>query len=203
MNKSESKYFNTALLMDKALIELLGKKDISYISVKEICLKAGVNRSTFYLHYETISDLLEETMEYIDNQFNESFENSQEHFTRHIDEIPLSELVLINHTYLEPYLKFVYDNRAVYRAAINNPAPMKTDKRYMDLKKHIIEPIMARFEIPDDLRNYRTAYYINGVWAVVQEWINGGCREPIEQIICIIEDCVRPDNALNNKRVGE
>lgn len=203
MNKSESKYFNTALLMDKALIELLGKKDISYISVKELCLKAGVNRSTFYLHYETIADLLEETMEYIDNQFNKSFENSQEHFTRHIDEIPLSELVLINHTYLEPYLKFVYDNRAVYRAAINNPATMKTDKRYMNLKKHIIEPIMARFEIPDDVRNYWTAYYISGIWAVIQEWINRGCREPIERIICIIEDCVRPDNALHNKRVGE
>lgn len=203
MNKSESKYFNTALLMDKALIELLGKKDISYISVKELCLKAGVNRSTFYLHYETIADLLEETTEYIDSQFNESFENLQKHFAWQIDEIPLSELVLINHTYLEPYLKFVYDNRAVYRAAINNPATMKTDKRYMNLKKHIIEPIMARFEIPDDVRNYWTAYYINGVWAIIQEWINGGCRESIEQIICIIEDCVRPDNALKNKRVGE
>lgn len=203
MNKSESKYFNTALLMDKALIELLGKKDISYISVKEICLKAGVNRSTFYLHYETISDLLEETLEYIDNQFNESFEKSKEHFTRHIDEIPLSELVLINHTYLEPYLKFVYDNRAVYRAAINNPATMKTDKRYMNLKKHILEPIMARFEIPDDVRNYWAAYYISGIWAVTQEWINGGCRELIERIICIIEDCVRADNALYNNRVGE
>ena len=66
MNKSESRYFNTALLMNQALIELLAKKDISYISVKEICQKAGVHRSTFYLHYENIGDLLEETMENID-----------------------------------------------------------------------------------------------------------------------------------------
>ena len=64
MTKSESKYFNTAVLMDKALISILEKKDFQYISVKEICHKAGVNRSTFYLHYETIIDLLEETTEY-------------------------------------------------------------------------------------------------------------------------------------------
>ena len=48
MNKSESKYYNTACLMDDALILLLEKKDFEYITVKEICNKAGVNRSTFY-----------------------------------------------------------------------------------------------------------------------------------------------------------
>lgn len=50
MNKFESKYFNTALLMNQALILLLEKKEFEYITVKEICEKAGVNRSTFYLH---------------------------------------------------------------------------------------------------------------------------------------------------------
>ena len=39
MNKSESKYFNTARRMDEALIELLEKKDLEYITVKEICEK--------------------------------------------------------------------------------------------------------------------------------------------------------------------
>lgn len=65
MNKSESKYFNTALLMDEALIRLLEVKDYEYITVKEICEKAGVNRSTFYLHYETVNDLLSECLENI------------------------------------------------------------------------------------------------------------------------------------------
>ena len=44
MNKSESKYFNTAAKMDEALIALLEKKDFEYISVKEICEAADVNR---------------------------------------------------------------------------------------------------------------------------------------------------------------
>lgn len=69
MKKSESKYFNTAALMDEALIALLRKKDLKYITVKEVCEKAGVNRSTFYLHYETLSDLTAEAMEYVDRRF--------------------------------------------------------------------------------------------------------------------------------------
>ena len=68
MNKSESKYFNTALRMDEALIALLEKKDLEYITVKEICHQAGVNRSTFYLHYESIAELLDEAMEMINQQ---------------------------------------------------------------------------------------------------------------------------------------
>ena len=74
MNKSESKYFNTARLMDEALLILLEKKDIEEITVKEICEKAGVNRSTFYLHYDTIDDLFQETIERLNNDFYSSFD---------------------------------------------------------------------------------------------------------------------------------
>lgn len=93
MTKSESKYFNTARMMDEALIELLCKKDIQYISVKEICAKAGVNRSTFYLHYETISDLLEETIEHIQAEFQKSFHIEAGDFIEEIDKMPLNELI--------------------------------------------------------------------------------------------------------------
>ena len=50
MTRSESKYFATAAQMDEAFLALLEEKDFAYITVKEICEKAGVNRSTFYMH---------------------------------------------------------------------------------------------------------------------------------------------------------
>ena len=55
--------------MDKALLELLDKKDFEYITIKEICDTAKVNRSTFYLHYENTVDLLKETTEYVIDTF--------------------------------------------------------------------------------------------------------------------------------------
>ena len=46
--------------MHNALITLLDSKDFEYITIKEICEIAGVNRSTFYLHYDNVNDLLQE-----------------------------------------------------------------------------------------------------------------------------------------------
>ena len=73
MNKSESKYFNTAIRFDKALLSLLEKKSFEYITISEICDRAGVNRSTFYLHYENVNDLLKESIQYVVDDFCSSF----------------------------------------------------------------------------------------------------------------------------------
>lgn len=51
------------------------------ITIKEICKKAGVNRSTFYLHYESIDDLLEETLWFINKKFLDYFEDTSDFIT--------------------------------------------------------------------------------------------------------------------------
>lgn len=70
MNKSESKYFHTAVKFNEALLKLLEKKPFEYITVSELCKEAGVNRSTFYMHYENTADLLNETTQYVMQYFN-------------------------------------------------------------------------------------------------------------------------------------
>ena len=107
MNKSESKYFNTAARMDEAFLELLSRKSFAYISVKEICEKAGVNRSTFYLHYETIGDLLNESMQYMSSQFLTYFKASTRSMISRLRDCPLDELNLITPEYLTPYLNYI------------------------------------------------------------------------------------------------
>lgn len=130
MNKSESKYFNTALLMDEALIRLLEVKDYEYITVKEICEKAGVNRSTFYLHYETVNDLLSECLENIKKRFLDSFAKKPNDFIGSIGTVPLDDLVLISSDYLRPYLTFFKENQSLFRAVYKNPSCMQTEAQY-------------------------------------------------------------------------
>ena len=45
----------TRLLIRRAFTELLTKKPIQSISVKELCENAGINRGTFYAHYSAVS----------------------------------------------------------------------------------------------------------------------------------------------------
>ena len=80
MNRSESRYFATAARMDEAFLTLLAKKDFEYITIKEICEVAGVNRSTFYLHYETMSDLHSESVGRMNEQFLACMEKDSDTF---------------------------------------------------------------------------------------------------------------------------
>lgn len=199
MNKSESKYFNTALRMDEALIALLEERDLEYITVKEICHQAGVNRSTFYLHYETIADLVNETLEMINRRFLSYFPQREEEVLGNMESREREELVLVTREYLLPYLRFIRDNKKVYRAAFRNPGSMQAYARYGELKQHILGPILERFEIPTAHRPYYIAYYIEGIIAVVKEWLRQDCADEVEMIAGIIESCVRPRDGSYEK----
>ena len=194
MNKSESKYFNTALRLAEALIALLEEKDLEYITVKEICRQAGVNRSTFYLHYETLADLVEEALEMINRRFLSYFPQQEDSVMRNLGSRDREELVLVTQEYLLPYLRFIRDNKKVYRAAFRNPGSMGANARYRELKQHILGPILERFEIPVAHRPYYIAYYIEGIAAIVKEWLRQDCADEVEMIAAIIQSCVHPRN---------
>lgn len=190
MNKNESKYFNTAILFDEALIYLLQKKDIEYITVKEICNKAGVNRSTFYLHYENINDLVEETANYINEKFVNYFNENTTDFIQKIKSSKLEELKLIEKKYLIPYLSFIKENKKIFKASFNNPNGMKATNKYKHLKYYILNPILDRFNIDEKEKSYLLAFYINGIMAIIKEWINMDCKDSIDDIEKIIIKCV-------------
>lgn len=57
-------------VIKESFIELLDKKPLSKISVKEICEMADVNRCTFYSYFDDIYDLHEKIMqEFYDKQY--------------------------------------------------------------------------------------------------------------------------------------
>lgn len=203
MNKSESKYFNTALLMDAALLSLLEVKDFEYITVKEICAKAGVNRSTFYLHYETLNDLLTECLQYVNKQFIDSFSKEPGRFISDIGTAPLNELVLITSDILGPYLSFISQHKSVFRAVYKNPACMQADQQYRDISEFVLRPIMKRFHVPEKEHSYWITFYIHGTMAVIQEWINGNCRDSAEEIETVLLHCIRPENGLTGSAYQE
>ena len=191
MNKSESKYFHTAHCMDEALISLLKEKDLEYITVKEICQKAGVNRSTFYLHYESIADLVGEAVEMVHRRFSACFAE-RKGIVEEIDHTDLSNLILIKRDYLYPYLRFVREHKDLYWAAFRNPTEVQADLKFGYIKKYIVEPILRRFGVPEACWKYYIAYSIEGTAAIVREWLSADCSDSLEMIAGVIEECIRP-----------
>ncbi|MGN0635751.1 MAG: TetR/AcrR family transcriptional regulator [Acutalibacteraceae bacterium] len=190
MNRSESKYFNTAVRMDKAFLDLLEKKDFAYITVKEICEKAGVNRSTFYLHYETVDDLLSESAEYITRQFQKYIEPESQKIVLRLRECPIDKLNLITPEYLTPYLRFIRENKKLFRTAMENAAILRLQEVYDRMFCHVFTPILDRFNVPQKDRAYMMAFYIHGLMAIATQWIGQDCADPMDYVISLMQKCV-------------
>lgn len=178
MNKYESKYFNTARLMNEALLLLLENKDYEYITVKEICSKAGVNRSTFYLHYETIDDLLQETIEYIKKQFFNSFNGAQLN-KEIINRSSLEELVLITPEYLTPYLQFLKNNKNVFILINKKPTLFNSEMIFEKMYKELFIPILNKFDVAKENQVYVFEFYFKGVFAIITKWLSLDCNSAI------------------------
>lgn len=190
MTKSESKYFNTAKKMDEAFLQLLEKKDFSYITVKEICEKAGVNRSTFYLHYETLEDLLSESVEYMNEQFLEHMKYSSVNFIEQIKECSADELYFIEPKYLLPYLEYIQKNKRLFFTAIMRAKTLRLDDSYDKMFRHVFTPVLERYKVPVENRRYIIIFYIQGIMAVITEWLKNDCKDSIEHIMTVIRHCV-------------
>lgn len=189
MNKSESKYFGTAALMDEALLCLLEKKDFEYITVKEVCQKAGVNRSTFYLHYESIDDLLAETIEMINKRFFAAFVGKGEE-VKNIPNTKKEDLIFISPEYLTPYLEFVKENKRVFKTIHNNPKLFEVEKTFGKMYKDIFEPILKKFDISKESQTYIFEFFVQGVLGIIMKWISLDCKDEVEFIQNLIVGCV-------------
>lgn len=187
--RRESKYFRTAEKMDLAFLELLEEKDFAYITVKEICKRAGVHRSTFYLHYETITDLLSESIDYMNLHFFTHMQQDAEAFQKKLCDCPLEELYLITPRYLMPYLGYIKEHRRIFLAALKNAELLRLDAHYEKMFRAVFQPILARYHVPQENRAYIMAFYIQGMMAMLHEWLREDCSLPMEQVIAMMQEC--------------
>ena len=197
MNKNESKYFNTAIRMDEALITLLEKKDFEYITVKEICDTAGVNRSTFYLHYENTADLLKETTRYIIDKHFAYYKIDKERISLRFETKTREELLFITEEYLTPYLTFIKDNQRFFKVSIKQFYSMNMDEVYGRMFEHIFSPILARFAVPEAERSYVMKFYLNGIFAIIMEWLGKNCADDMKAVTRVIINCVMGERKIN------
>lgn len=181
MNKSESKYFNTSRLMNQALLKLLEEKEFEYITIKELCQKAGVNRSTFYLHYENMNDLLVESLNYMLEKFYDHY-NDEKFNLNIIKSLDNNDLILIKPKYIIPYLEFIKTNKKLFLVATNNPALFDVYKTFKKMYKDIFSPILDKYNVSENEKKYILAFYLNGLHSIIIEWIKTDCKDSIDYI---------------------
>ena len=66
--------------------------------------------------------------------------------------------------------------------SVNYTKIMNSIERFNLLNKHIFQPIFSRFGVDEKTGYYMISYYLNGVTAIINEWIKGGCKESSEEM---------------------
>lgn len=72
----DKRVLHTKESIKTALMQLMLEKDLAKITISQITEKASVNRTTFYLHYEKISEIVDE----IEEEFAQEISQSMEEF---------------------------------------------------------------------------------------------------------------------------
>ncbi|MCD8115966.1 MAG: TetR/AcrR family transcriptional regulator [Oscillospiraceae bacterium] len=160
----------TKRLLKDSLVDMLGEMSIHKISIRDLCERAGLNRSTFYRYYGSQFDLLREM---------------EDDMIQSLVDILQGESCGVQCLcrvcqYLEEHLEMA-------RLMINNNVDPTFPERLFSLP--MVQQSVYRSQDPalsDAEREYVSCLIINGSFAVIRQWLNKDTREPPELIASLI-----------------
>ena len=155
-------YTKTAIR--RTFFELLEEKDFDKISVREICQRADINRSTFYRHYDDINAL----MKSIEAEFVSDIDNQIERMDPEVFDAVLVGLfdIVRDNSDLCCYMMRCGPRKGF----INSLFVKNYDRTQIKWKKFFPE-------ITDKQFRWMYIMFFNGIVSVIAEWINSGFRE--------------------------
>ncbi|MDD4334148.1 MAG: TetR-like C-terminal domain-containing protein [Desulfotomaculaceae bacterium] len=152
----------TKMVLRESFINLLEKKDISQISIKEICEDADINRSTFYAHYNDQYDLIEK----IQNQLFENIEMHLSAFTQ--NDLPIVPVDMV-----EQIFECIQENARLCKLLLSERGDLNFQKRVLMLVyEKIISDLTRGGTISKEDAEYIYAFTLTGCIGAIQKWLN-------------------------------
>ncbi len=169
--KTDRRVRLTILLLQGALIESMQNNHISKISVKMLCEKADINRSTFYAHFQDQYDLLEYT-----------YKEVMENIEKHLEKQRFNEKKPITFQTLTRILDYAKENADLFKALLSDNCNLDIQRKILNvfMKYHPYEGLDKRTE------NYYSAFGLSGCVSMLQIWLKDGMPESTSRMSEII-----------------
>ncbi len=165
----------TKKLLTDAFLKMLQEQPIHTVSIRDLCEKAGINRTTFYHHYGSQYDLLNDIsnrfLAQIAHQLSTADAENQD---------SVQERVTLVFQYLE-------DNLPISRLLLNSNADPSFAEKLFALPK-IGDLLNASLKNCKDSRKKQAtiSFAIHGSYYLLQEWVNTEQRLSAEEQAGII-----------------
>ena len=188
MDRHERKYYNTDRKIHNAFIRLLSRKDFSDISVTALCRIAGVNRSTFYAHYANTHELAEQIQREIVELFFKEM-RAKGYFEDETSAYSNSVRFFTDKTLLSEFLGFIMRYKLLYSVISKNHKFFTFKGGRQLLKSELFMPAFSAKGTYDSSElDYLYEFILTGFYAVIDKWVNGGCKEDVTVIAEILSD---------------
>ncbi len=158
MNKTKNKIKNT-------VINLLYKKPIEKITVKEITNRLEINRSTFYAYYQNLYNVIDEIEFEILNNIKKTIKENSD----------FKEILIKT-------ISYVKDNKKIFNILLNSPYFNLKNKLFNVLQNEFINT-NSKYISDDPLKTkYNSYFYLTGCIGIVSAWLNDDCIYPVSKI---------------------
>ncbi len=145
--------------IEKAFIEMLQTKELSQISVSDICKKTELNRSTFYANYTDIYELADKIRDNLENEVEQLYENDANKYNSG-DWLRLFYHIRDNQLFYKTYFKLGYDSQKINISQLSEACKI----------------------FPDEHMEYHVEFFKAGFNAIIKRWLERDCRESPEEL---------------------
>ena len=159
----------TQHLLKNALVQLMQEQHISKISIRAICEFAGINRSTFYVHYTDQYDLLKKVeQEVLDN------------LSKYLSSQALDENHPISVQVLTRVLDYAKKNAELFKALLSENCDFTFQKNLIELAQIISSQQNQSFDART--QEYIKLFGFTGIISILQKWLHDGTNESPAQM---------------------
>ena len=182
LKKEDRRVRRTKKLLTQALTELLQKKQVKEITVKELTDLADMNRGTFYMYYRDIFDMLEKIE---DELFQKLDVIAQSH--EHGDPTQQVKPILLD------LFRFIEENQEMCRVLLSPNGDMNFLHRlYEAIRERSLEIWKDQMgSLGEKEFDYRYSFVIFGCAGMIRAWVNRSCQETDMQMAELADRMIR------------
>lgn len=177
--KNNEQYKKTDLKVKETFIALINENRKYRITVKDICKKCGINRSTFYAHFEDINSLMDCLMT---DMISKCICLPNQHLEM------ISPETIFSPDYIETVIEQIKNHKNLYLYYIEQSSYNNALKYAEQLLNNIVvSKIKTNNDSSTKHLHFYYAYVISGTAAIINEWLLSGTEEnsrEIAEIIC-------------------
>lgn len=173
--KSNQRIVLTKRLLQEALLRIMESKPLDKINVSELCEEAGINRATFYRHYNIPRDVLAE----MQVQFTERVRSA----------IDIQTLLRSPSQYVESICNYLYEHSDLVKLFIRNNSEEDIICMFDDFFLTLLsenKTIVKGYPRDDDEFKLISAYMSGGGYFLLRRWLLDGIDKSPSEVARLV-----------------